>query len=240
MITFLLGIGSNYAFFQQSIIKLILNKLLPFTLSALPGDTLLNPEERKLRTINYLVDWAVDIMMVFTFGLASGFLMILILFKVFFVELTYHLQFGSYLQDKSRAAKDHDEKTYIYFELSKCLFYNRLHCKFLNISWFSILIIILLFWTIIMFDMIANYYSSAAAIAAVCFFWAVSLLGFFDSQLESTTKFASSFYIKICLKSEVTNDNNHINTASAANDNKKTKERGIELSNARLSALENL
>ncbi len=83
-----------------------------------------------------------------------------------------------------------------------------------------------------MFDMIANYYSNGAAIAAVCFFWTVSLFGFSDSQLESATRISS-----FCEKtSQLLRRNFKVGTEVTRSDadERRTRECVIELSKSRL------
>jgi len=58
----------------------IVKKILPYTFNSLPEDTILDKEERQNRTYEYLSKMAVDILMLFTFGIASGFLTYLIIF----------------------------------------------------------------------------------------------------------------------------------------------------------------
>ena len=161
----------------------IAKKILPYTFNSLPEDTILDKDERQNRTYEYLSNLAVDILMLFTFGIASGFLTFLIIFSMIMTELMRHLQFGSYLQDRCEVG--YKDKGYLFFTIGRSLFFDEVRFKFINLVWGILFWTILLFWSLFMFDVIADVdaYGNTGGFIGVLVFWVYMYIGFYSIDL---------------------------------------------------------
>ena len=157
----------------------IVKKILPYTFNSLPEDTILDKDERQNRTYEYLSKMAVDILMLFTFGIASGFLTYLIIFSTMMTELMRQLQFGSYLQDRYEVG--YKDKGYLFFTIGRSLFFDEVRFKFINLDWGILFWTILLFWSLFMFDVIADVdvYGNTGGLIGVLVFWVYMYIGFY-------------------------------------------------------------
>jgi hypothetical protein len=81
------------------------------------------------------------------------------------------LQFGSYLQDRSKSEKE--DLTYLFLILGQydTLYDEDFRKKFLSMVWKLLLFTVLLFWSPFMFDCIADVSSGLAGFIAVLCFW---------------------------------------------------------------------
>jgi len=150
--------------------------ILPYTFNSLPEDTILEKVARQNRTYEYLSNMAVDILMLFTFGIAGGFLTYVIIFSMFMTELMRQLQFGSYLQDRYEAG--YKDKGYLFFTIGRSLFIDEVRFKFIHLVWDILFWTILLFWSLFMFDVIADVYGDVGGIIGVSAFWTYMLIVF--------------------------------------------------------------
>jgi hypothetical protein len=158
----------------------IVKKILPYTFNSLPEDTILDKEERENRTYEYLSKIAVDILMLFTFGITSGFLTYLIIFSTMMTELMRQLQFGSYLQDRYEVG--YKDKGDLFFTIGRSLFVDEVRFKFINLVWGILFWTILLFWSLFMFDVIADVdvYGNTGGLIGVLAFWVYMYIGFYS------------------------------------------------------------
>jgi hypothetical protein len=202
-------------------------KLLPYTLNSIPDDEMeSNHVKRQERTQDFLSNMAVDILNLFTFGIASGFLTYLIIFSMLMTELMRQLQFGSYLQDrymvekekitkeeKSKEKKTQEEKTQekdeetkneltpnsdansnandkqpqtqpslgkLFFIIGPCLFDDDVRFKFISLLWRILFLTIFLFWSLFMFDAIADDYDDISGFIGIFVFWLYMGIGFYS------------------------------------------------------------
>ena len=123
---------------------------------------------------------AVDILMLFTFGIASGFLTYLIIFSMLMTELMRQLQFGSYLQD--RCELGYKDKGYLFFTIGRSLFIDEVRFKFINLVWGILFWTMLLFWSLYMFDVIADVdeYGNIGGFIGVLAFWFYMYICFYS------------------------------------------------------------
>jgi len=156
----------------------IVKKILPLTFNNMPEDTIFDKEERQHRTYQHLSILAVDILMLFTFGIASGFLTYLIIFSMITNELMRHLQFGSYLQDRYEAG--YKDRGYLFFTIGRSLFIDEIRFKFIKLVWGILFWTILLFWSLFMFDVIADVYSDEGGFIGVFVFWVYMYVSFYS------------------------------------------------------------
>jgi hypothetical protein len=80
----------------------IVKYLLPYTANAIDETEIVKDDCRELRTLDYLVNLQIDLLMLFTFGIICPFMSLLILFTMVVSEFVDHMQIGSYLCDKAR------------------------------------------------------------------------------------------------------------------------------------------
>jgi len=93
-------------------------------------------------------------------------------------ELMRQLQFGSYLQDRYEVG--YKDKGYLFFTIGRSLFFDEVRFRFINLVWGILFWTILLFWSLFMFDVIADVYGNTGGLIGVLVFWVYMYIGFYS------------------------------------------------------------
>ena len=155
------------------------NLILPYTFNSLRDNKLHG--NRQIRTYRYLSNSLIDIIMLFTFGILCPFLTFIIVFSITINEFVNHLQVGSYLHDKSLLTNEASLKQVEQSVLVASIYLSNSYSLFLSM-WKPMVLTVLLFMTLTMFDFISDVYYNIPGFFAVILFWFVIILVFFSRE----------------------------------------------------------
>ena len=143
--------------------------LLPYTSSSMHKDKLLDDlMAREFRTYRLLGTTVIDVLMLLTYGILAPFTTFIIVTSIVVNEVINNLQLGSMLNDDDLRAT-----------MLSSVYLSNAYYLFISL-WKGMLITVLLFMTLFIFDMIADVYTNIPGTLGVLGFWVVMCICFYS------------------------------------------------------------
>jgi hypothetical protein len=168
---------------------LVKTVLLPMTVNSMNEVDLSKDKDRDIRTFDYLSNLVTDLLMMFTYGVLCPFLTFLIVWSILVNEFVDHIQLGSYIYDMAGIIDKEEDKTSqvskgdkVRHQLHQFDLISRIYLdnsrELVMSVWSPMVLVILFFMTLILFDMIADVYDNVAGLVSVLVFWIFISLSF--------------------------------------------------------------